>query len=576
MLNPSPSHNFYQEQLDAFLLFLEKRMFQELPPGRVLLVGNAFHCHGNSSFLNDLATRGFDVTLGVLNQESTGLNLYAMDSLPSNESCEPSPGETRLFSLQSSLSFLPNPSFENEGAHTTDPSFQYSCVAGFLEWVESPESWIKRFASITQHYCLIEANFRFFPQSVNENQVQEAPTFSDWGRIGGLSVLSKYFQEVGFPILQPPHPQYCIDWEEEDSLTRQNRCLLVGSHNTLPDSFFQFTPPLLQQYWNPDITVSGVDDALKVNVDNQSLVSGRLHPTLSVLIVSHCSEKTLALLRQCVEKAVNPWFLEFVCILPPLPFSQRKQFLGFQGALVVIQEFKDACSPVQGWNAAARLSSGDLLIPLLITPSSGFVPLQNWDQKIRSSGMNLHLPQVFQSLLPGVNFENLVGFPIVTKHFYNQYGYLFHPSYEWSGFSNELSRILQNNPEQLIRVESPLFEKHFSSKPVSLDSQASREKPWQNWGQVSEECLYQGYQALLFRESQGFYPWAYPPSYSSELPTRSQALLSHLPLSQTALFQKDSVSMLFPYSNFSLLPQTGVLLTLVLCNGLQGSPGFVA
>jgi hypothetical protein len=576
VLKCPPSHNFYPEQLDAFLLFLDKQVFQDLPPGRVLLVGNAFHCHVNPSFLNDLASRGFEVTLGVLNTGSTGLDLYSMASLSPTELCATSPGETRLFSFQSPPIFLPNPSFKNEGCLSTELSFQYSCAAGFLEWVESPESWIKLFATITQQYFLLEGHLRFFPQSNAEHHFQGTSTFSDWGRIGGLSVLSKYFQHVGFPLFQPPHPQYCVDWEGEDSPTKQNRCLMVGSHHPLPDTFLHSTPPMRQQYWNLDIKSLGVDISLKTSLDNPSLEVGRLRHSLSVLIVSHCPEKTLALLNQCVEKALNPWNVEFVCILPTLSQVQRNQFLGFQGASVVIQEHSETYSPVQGWNAAAFFASGDLFIPLLITFTSGFVPVQNWDQKILSSGINPQLPQVLQSVLSGVNFENLVGFPIVTRPFYNQFGYLFHPSYEWSGFTNELSRILQNNPEQLIRLETPLFERHFYSRAVSLNTQGTTQEPWQNWGEVSEECQYQCYQALLFRESQGFHPWAYPHPSCPVQKGLSQEPLPSLSLPHTALSQKQPMAMLFPYSNFSLLPQTGVLLTLVLFNGLQGCSEFVA
>lgn len=80
--------------------------------------------------------------------------------------------------------------------------------------------------------------------------------------------------------------------------------------------------------------------------------------------------------------------------------------------------------PVAAWNAAARKSSGEILIQL----SDDWEPPLHWDQIILSEIQDTSKPVVL-AVSDGHRKDDLLCMAIMTRARYNQQGFIFHPEF---------------------------------------------------------------------------------------------------------------------------------------------------
>jgi len=88
------------------------------------------------------------------------------------------------------------------------------------------------------------------------------------------------------------------------------------------------------------------------------------------------------------------------------------------------------CGPVAAWNAAAKASSGQILVQL----SDDWEPVQGWDTAILSAIGDTSKPAVL-AVSDGHRKDDLLCMAILTRARYKQQGYLFHPEF-FSMFSD--------------------------------------------------------------------------------------------------------------------------------------------
>lgn len=96
---------------------------------------------------------------------------------------------------------------------------------------------------------------------------------------------------------------------------------------------------------------------------------------------------------------------------------------------------KDRCA-VNAWNRAAELSSGHLLITL----SDDWFPPEHWDTKLLSALPDLNGEYVLM-VDNQDNAGTLLAFSLLTRKYYERYGYIFYPEYYGMMADREFSDV---------------------------------------------------------------------------------------------------------------------------------------
>jgi len=124
--------------------------------------------------------------------------------------------------------------------------------------------------------------------------------------------------------------------------------------------------------------------------------------------------------------------------------------------------------PVVGWNRAAALSSGDILVLV----SDDYFPPRHWDTEIIKAIGDVkreavlwvrnvaYVPQGFIPL-----WDHLICHPIMTRPYYERLGYILPPWYFGRGTDNELTEIAMRD-NVIIDVRKTLAFQHQDSHPA--------------------------------------------------------------------------------------------------------------
>ena len=125
-------------------------------------------------------------------------------------------------------------------------------------------------------------------------------------------------------------------------------------------------------------------------------------------------------------------------------------------------------SPVAGWNRAARLSTGKILMLV----SDDYFPPMHWDSLVIEAIGDVsretvlwvrnvaYIPQNIVTL-----WHHLICHPIMTRAYYERLGYFFHPSFHGRGCDNEFTEVAQRD-RVIIDAREKLFFIHQDLHPA--------------------------------------------------------------------------------------------------------------
>jgi hypothetical protein len=127
------------------------------------------------------------------------------------------------------------------------------------------------------------------------------------------------------------------------------------------------------------------------------------------------------------------------------------QVAGWRRAMLVRQ---GVCSPVSGYNLAARESRGDILLQI----ADDYFPPMHWDAAIREA-----IPDATADVVLDVDNSDgvarLLPFSILTRKYYDRYGYVFYPGYHGLFADNEFTE--QARRDRVIRTARHIVFEHL-------------------------------------------------------------------------------------------------------------------
>lgn len=147
-------------------------------------------------------------------------------------------------------------------------------------------------------------------------------------------------------------------------------------------------------------------------------------PTISLLhATARLPDGWRAAMQAFLAKATDPTHVEYIlAVNEDETFVLPSKELTGWGRCALVKE--GVTGPASGWNAAARASRGDILI----TVADDYFPQDAWDAQIRDA-----IPDVTRDVVLQVNNSDgsgkLLPFSILTRRYYERYGYIFYPAY---------------------------------------------------------------------------------------------------------------------------------------------------
>jgi hypothetical protein len=191
--------------------------------------------------------------------------------------------------------------------------------------------------------------------------------------------------------------------------------------------------------------------------------------------------------REWLANAHDADSVEFVVTIDAASAEHHDALAGLPRTRVFVNPGRPCC--VDGWNLAARKARGDILIQC----SDDLHPPARWDADIRvklANGDTIGALAVSDGCTASIDF---LPHAILTRRYYNQFGYLFHDAY-WSMWSdNEFSAVAH-------------------SKNAVIDGREIRFT--HSHGQVHDEVRARHEQSyeparslFLSRQQQAFRPW---------------------------------------------------------------------
>ena len=155
-----------------------------------------------------------------------------------------------------------------------------------------------------------------------------------------------------------------------------------------------------------------------------------LHPTAR-------PAKFMAVADAWAASADNPTQVEYVLV------PERNRGFGLLNGLlpfvhsVIVWNTGRPCL-VDGFNLAAKSSRGDVLVII----ADDFFPAPHWDTDLLNVlGSKINEEAVVWASTNGPNDANFIVHPILTRKYYERYGYVFYPEYESAYADNELNDV---------------------------------------------------------------------------------------------------------------------------------------
>ncbi|MBI4485354.1 MAG: glycosyltransferase [Acidobacteria bacterium] len=132
-------------------------------------------------------------------------------------------------------------------------------------------------------------------------------------------------------------------------------------------------------------------------------------------------------------QAVDPKNVEYILAVDEgLEFSLPAETVAGWGRAVLVQQ--GVTGPNSGYNAAAKAARGDILM----TIADDYFPLPDWDEEIRQA-----IPDVGEEVVLDVDNSDgstwLLPFSILTRKYYDRYGYILYPGYHGLCGDNEFT-----------------------------------------------------------------------------------------------------------------------------------------
>jgi predicted RNA methylase len=160
------------------------------------------------------------------------------------------------------------------------------------------------------------------------------------------------------------------------------------------------------------------------------------------------------------------------------------------GAATVVKQGVN--SPVSGYNAAARIARGEILMQI----ADDYFPRPGWDVAIRRA-----IPDVGGEVVLDVDNSDgstwLLPFSILTRRYYERYGYVFYPGYQGLLGDNEFTE--QARRDRVVRdARHIVFEHRHPDRGMSENDQVY----------VRQKNRYsEGEQLFRERQAKGFPKW---------------------------------------------------------------------
>ena len=161
-----------------------------------------------------------------------------------------------------------------------------------------------------------------------------------------------------------------------------------------------------------------------------------------------------------LREAKDPQNIEYVLTVnEDEAYSLPPAALAGWGAHAFVKE--GVVSPISAYNAAASVARGDILM----TVSDDYFPPPGWDEQVRQA-----IPDVEQEAVLDVNNSDgstwLIPFPIVTRKYYQRYGYLLYPGYHGLCADNEFTEQARRD-RVVLPARHIVFEHHHPERGLA-------------------------------------------------------------------------------------------------------------
>jgi hypothetical protein len=198
-----------------------------------------------------------------------------------------------------------------------------------------------------------------------------------------------------------------------------------------------------------------------------------------------------------VPKQVQDWIasagdaeaIEFIVTIDEARAAPCEALARLPRTRVFVNRGRPCC--VDGWNLAARKARGDILVQC----SDDLHVPQRWDVSIRerlSNGATSGVLAVSDGLTASTTF---LPHAILTRRYYNQFGYMLHDAY-WSMWSdNEFSTVAH---QKRAVVDGMDIQFRHSHGQIHDDVRAQHDSPHRTAT---------GNATFIFRQQSGFQPW---------------------------------------------------------------------
>jgi hypothetical protein len=158
-------------------------------------------------------------------------------------------------------------------------------------------------------------------------------------------------------------------------------------------------------------------------------------------------------MRAFRDKALDPRGVEFIlAVNEDQPFTLPADELAAWNRYALVQE--GVTSPVTGYNRAAAIARGDILLQI----ADDYFPPAGWDEAIRQA-----IPDVQQEVVLDVDNSDgvarLLPFSILTRAYYERYGYIFYPGYHGLFADNEFTE--QARRDRVVRNARHIVFQHL-------------------------------------------------------------------------------------------------------------------
>jgi hypothetical protein len=214
-------------------------------------------------------------------------------------------------------------------------------------------------------------------------------------------------------------------------------------------------------------------------------------PAISVCYTSARPNLVPDRIHEWTDRATDPDSLEFVVTIDLALWSSSQSLAALPRTKLFMNRGRPCC--VDGWNLAARKARGGILIQC----SDDLHPPAGWDAEVRrrlGSADDAHVLAISDGLTAGLAF---LPHAVLTRRYYNQFGYLFHDAY-WSMWSdNEFSTVAHQRGVVINGLEVRFAHSHGV---ISDDVRSRHEGP-------AFHTI--GHQVYSFRQQHAFRPWMF-------------------------------------------------------------------